>query len=402
MTLRRSDTHLLVLGSVFTESAVFTHPAVSPAGNRWQLGLLRGLQLNGASVHTVGYLPEPAWPRGVLFPESSATKIPCDIDGELVRYVNLPLFRTVSLKSQLERAVRLRAVSARAVRSAAVLSYNARPFFAHAALALARDEQIPWIPIVADVPESEFGRRAHDATLKDAQGIIYLSWDSFVRSGHSRKLHLDGGIEEVRQPNCCDSELRPAILYTGSMGKFGGVEVLVRAFRQIDHSSAELWICGKGENPAVRLAAREDSRIRVFGMVSESRLIELSHSARAFVNPRPSSLAESRANFPSKLLEYLSYGKPVISSWTPGLHPAYRSVLVVTETETPACLASKICEVLQWTSNVREEYRKRCHLFIKERQWVKQAARLLGWLQGDGATSPIVHKGVEEVRDRHS
>jgi glycosyltransferase involved in cell wall biosynthesis len=103
--------------------------------------------------------------------------------------------------------------------------------------------------------------------------------------------------------------------------------------------------------------------------------------ATLFVNPRPSSIADNRMNFPSKILEYLSYAKPVVSTWTPGLSPEYEGVLVVVEQETPECMARKIEEVLSWDAEKHSAWSERITAFVTGRKlWDLQAGSLLRWL----------------------
>jgi glycosyltransferase involved in cell wall biosynthesis len=117
------------------------------------------------------------------------------------------------------------------------------------------------------------------------------------------------------------------------------------------------------------------------GFVSEEKLISLSRQADIFVNPRPSSIPGNERNFPSKILEYLTFGKPVVSTWTPGLAPEYRDVLIVPDEENPQCLAQTIDRVFAWESQDLENNFFRTKLFLETtRTWELQARRLLEWL----------------------
>lgn len=78
--------------------------------------------------------------------------------------------------------------------------------------------------------------------------------------------------------------------------------------------------------------------------------------------------------------EYLSYGKPVISSWTAGLASEYRGVLEVFEDETPECLARRISEVLEWPQARRAQYEQQSRAFLAGRLWWRRAERLVAWL----------------------
>ena len=83
------------------------------------------------------------------------------------------------------------------------------------------------------------------------------------------------------------------------------------------------------------------------------------------------------------MLEYLSYGKPVVSTWTEGLNPEYRQILTVVEEETPKCLAETIKSVLQWNEIQKKEFRKRLNKFMGKKMWRVQADRLHRWLENE-------------------
>ena len=153
------------------------------------------------------------------------------------------------------------------------------------------------------------------------------------------------------------------ILYTGMLSKWGGVTLLIKAFAKMKDPSLELWICGYGNSSIIDKALRKDSRITFFGMVNETKLISIYQRASVFVNPRPNYVSGNDMNFPSKILEYMSYGKPIISTWTPGLSEEYRDFLEVPEQDTPLSLARTIEEVLGWCSKEILEREKKLNNF---------------------------------------
>jgi glycosyltransferase involved in cell wall biosynthesis len=168
------------------------------------------------------------------------------------------------------------------------------------------------------------------------------------------------------------------------MSIWGGVNFLLKAFELIRNPNIELWICGHGSNSNLDAALKKDFRIHFFGLVPESELVDISNKASVLVNPRPSNISGNAMNFPSKILEYLSYGKPVISTWTPGLSPEYRNVLEILNEETEECLAQAIEKVLSWSNDRRyENSQKIANFLLKEKTWEHQAHRLLDWMRND-------------------
>lgn len=374
--------YLLWLGGVFDASTMLTRPGVSTAANRWQQGLIRGLQGLGCPVVLLGNLMESLWPRGHMRVDARLGRLAEGFVGELLPYWNLPGIRAHSL-SQANLAA-FRRLCQQHGPPAVVLTYNALPW--NVAIGRYARERlgIPWVCIVADGPGSgEPGHAQHEAHLRQATACVFLSWGYYSNWPLARRFHLDGGVQALRfDADHGLSSFNPsAIVYTGMMNKWGGSTFLVEAFRRVERQDIELWICGKGKNPVAEQAAAQDQRIKIIGVVSEDHLHELSQTASVFVNPRPSSIPGNHMNFPSKVLEYLSYGKPVISTWTGGLSPEYAEVLTVLAEETPSCLAQTIQEVAAWDAWARLKKAKEIASFLGSRKlWSIQAKRLLTWL----------------------
>ena len=104
--------------------------------------------------------------------------------------------------------------------------------------------------------------------------------------------------------------------------------LLLNAFRLLRRDDCELWICGKGDNSNLRDAVKIDPRIKYIGLLPRDELAERMNKADIFVNPRPSNIPGNERNFPSKLLEYLGYLKPIVSTMAQA-GPDYRDLLFV-------------------------------------------------------------------------
>ena len=375
----------LWLGGVFNESTMLESSAVSPAANRWQEGLLQGIIDQSYPVHLLSYLPEPLWPRGKYRPGSYDDLNPC-FNSRLITYWNMPFLRSHSLCQGHLAA--FREVCEKKGKPRVVLSYNPTPHAVEVGLEAQKNYQIPWIDICADHfhPGPDWLQYSSGASL--AAGHVFLSYQAFQECPFPKKFHLDGGVSQIR----FNPEIKPykepknkkIVLYSGMMSVWGGVSFLLKAFEKIQDPNIELWICGHGSNSDIKAILKRDSRIRFFGLVSESRLQEIYKQASVLVNPRPSKVPGNTMNFPSKILEYLSYGKPIISTWTSGLSPEYRDVLEILKEETEDCLARTIDNVLHWPDFKIECNSNRIYLFLlKKKTWVHQAKKLIEWLEDE-------------------
>lgn len=381
-----SKPYVLWLGGVFNEKTVMSSPAVSPAANRWQSGLIYALRESGCDVQILGHRPEPVWPRGDFYVRKCTENAPLIGGGpqtpqHLTGYLNVYRLREFILRYRYLNLSRC--IFQSGERPHFVLCYNVYPH----SDAVGREAMrcgIPWIPVVADAPGDSLAYHRLEEKLRAAAGCVFLSWHSYEKWSVGPKIHLDGGVsaipkEEIDLPKPGGPKI---IFYSGVLNQYGGVDLLLDAFATIGNQDAHLWICGKGDNKKLNEALENDRRITFHGCVDEQTLQQLSRQAWVMINPRPNSVIDSRHNFPSKVLEYLSYGKPVISTWTPGIAPALRSVLIVPDVETPAGLAHAIDSVLQWTESQCRERSLMIRRFLEtEKTWRIQADRLNVWIR---------------------
>ncbi len=354
-------------------------PGLSLAGNRWQSGFIKALQDEGGDVECLGAFTEPMWPRGSFRVGKSRARLAPFTGGKLVSYINLP-----GLRRPMKGWLCLRAYEdsiKRGNRPAMAVSYNLAPqtsWVGHRAL---KRDGIPWISIIADLrdPGDEWERL--DWRGKEASGTVFLSWGAFQDFHFTPKLHLDGGISGLRPAGDAPAG-KTRFVYTGLLTEQAGVPLLMRAFRRVPGDHVELLLTGKWRHPEVDRILREDKRARYLGALPEAELEKVCASASCFVNPRSSRIAENRYNFPSKLLEYLSYSKPVMSTWTPGLAPEYRGLLIIPEEETPEAWAKAMSDFAARPPDAHQNRRAAIRDFVLEKRlWEMQIKRFLRWAE---------------------
>lgn len=142
------------------------------------------------------------------------------------------------------------------------------------------------------------------------------------------------------------SEPCPIFIYTGTLAARYGILDLLEAFNQLDISSAKLWICGDGDaQDAVEQAAQQDRRVTYFGRVPRSEVLSLQARAHVMINPRRPEGEFTRYSFPSKTMEYLASGRPVVMHWLPGIPEDYRPYIIAPPSSDAQGLASAMAQV---------------------------------------------------------
>lgn len=146
---------------------------------------------------------------------------------------------------------------------------------------------------------------------------------------------LDDGIfeaNEKKRPTVHESGNLRYIVYTGTTNEKFGIRDLVGAFEGIEGDNYRLVLCGSGDaDDYIKSRAASDKRIMALGQVSpaESRLWQL--RADVLVNPRPNDEEFTKYSFPSKNLEYLASGAPVVAYLLGGMPQEYESFMFCIE-----------------------------------------------------------------------
>ena len=362
------------IGGVFSGDTLTKYRAVNQAQNRWSLGLIQALRDLGWSFHSLAFRAEQLWPKGVLRPGKNEDFHPA-VAPLLVPTWNLPFIRDRSLPGAYLR--KLRQHIRKEGKPDVIISYNPLPWHVPAAEYAAKELNIPWISITLDL-KYPGERMEHFCELNQhASGQVILSWWGFENCPLEPKLHLDGGYDQLQANEADYSEgAKKIILYSGKYTDYGGDDLLADAITACKRSDVEFWLLGKGENARIEALGREDPRVKRMGFVSEAKLDQLCRRAHVFLNPRPNAFADNLMTYPSKLLFYMAFGKPIISTWTPGLSPEYRPFFTIPAEESGLSFADAIDSVLDYDSQSIEAHRSRLWSYLESsKSWKHQACR---------------------------
>lgn len=145
---------------------------------------------------------------------------------------------------------------------------------------------------------------------------------------------------------------RPVFLYTGTLEAGLGIGEMLGAFEQMPQY--DLWICGHGSmSTTVEEYAKRCPNVRFFGFVAQKEALAMQASATALLNPRQPSGIFTRYSFPSKTLEYMRSGKPVLCCRLEGIPSDYDPYLSYMESG-----AEGIIQAVQALMNLSPEERK--------------------------------------------
>ena len=379
-----SNLKILWCGPFFSDVALREKRAPNQAAAKWSRGLLRGLQHNGCEIRVVDHCPEQRWPKGSVLWQGNA-KIwfldwyPC----ERISYLNVWGIKEHWLDWQYARAARRLFCE---WRPDVVLCYNSLHSFNVAVMKVAHARGIKCVPIILDGDDprrDNWKKLLHDNRFAD--GVVFLSWWLYKNYPMQNMplLHMDGGADAFKGvPPLAHERGKPFMLvHTGALDYWRGLDFMKGVVKACKRQDVRFVFCGKCNREQRWAEFNNDPRVEVKGFLPDDEVDSLCRSADVLLSVREPKVGDNVVNYPSKIPNYLAWGRPIVSTWVPSLAPEYRDILEVSD-DIPEGFANKIDEVLSWSDDKRlDKYSQIKDWFVSRKSWDGQAARLLEFVR---------------------
>ena len=165
--------------------------------------------------------------------------------------------------------------------------------------------------------------------INDVDSFVILTepMKDMLQVGSRPYIVVEGIIDSLPKAyseiNQATSDIK-TVVYTGKMNMAFGIKELVDSFMEIEGENYRLVLCGDGDaKEYVLQKAKEDKRIDYRGQVSPDEAKKVVENASVLVNPRPNDSEYTKYSFPSKNIEYLMSGKPVVTYMLDGMPEKY-------------------------------------------------------------------------------
>ena len=156
----------------------------------------------------------------------------------------------------------------------------------------------------------------------------------------------------------------------------------MEAFRQTK-LDAQLHIYGFGDfAPELEKITQEDARIQYKGRVGRAEILEKEREAALLVNVRNPRDDYTAYSFPSKTIEYMSSGTPLLTSRLPGIPPEYFDYCYSIAGNDVSEIKTALERIMGEPDETRREMGQRAKSFIRENKTAfKQAERVLDFIE---------------------
>ena len=256
------------------------------------------------------------------------------------------------------------------------------------------------VAIVTDIPsllvtgsqKSCFKRKLFDflasTFMSSYDGYILLTEQMNERVNIHDKPYIvmEGLVDKnmTATPNALENKAAERILiYAGGIYEKYGVKKLIEAFMRLDDKDVRLHIYGPGEMAAdMPNYTKADQRIVYLGMVPNKEVVEKELEATLLINPRPSSEELTKYSFPSKNMEYMVSGTPVLTTPLPGMPKEYDKYVYLFGDESTEGMYQTLKLILSKPKDELHEFGKQAKQFVLTNKSNEvQAKRILSFFE---------------------
>lgn len=366
---------------------LFSETKVKPA---FQSQKYHRLLIEGLAAHTeVDVVASPPVNRSVL--DSAFVRLPEETEGG-ARYHYIPAIRNPFVKLAAVAAGTFWKTLRYSRKDSAVVVDCLNRTTAFFALLAAKVRGCRCVGIITDLPDmlsgGSFSVKMANYVIRHCTDYVLLTeaMNDYIQNNGKPYVVLEGhsdismrdlrpGLEKKTSPR--------SVFYAGGVSKQYGLADLVEGFRMADLPNARLEIYGPGDYvPELQKIAEEDSRIFYGGMLMNSEIVEREQQATLLVNPRPTHEEFVKYSFPSKTMEYMASGTPVLTTRLPGMPKEYYPYVSFIDEETVEGIAAALKAVLAMPDEDLFQMGKAAREFVLEsRNNVVQARKLLDMLE---------------------
>ena len=397
---------ILFLGKFFpkekeAEIKLKMKSGMQDAANALQWNIIDGLDLNNCgTVKLLDYLPVDSYPKGYeereikeyIFHHTNKYNtedkvVGCSNLTIVKQFCNLSPF-LAEVKTWMRDGGKKRKV---------LLMYTASAIFLQIAKYVKKHcRSIMTCCIIADLPEFSSAkklrgiRKIYNIYETHKTNSLYQYIDKFVllTDQMAQRLHISVPytvVEGIAPSDSAEVDESIAqrfkndkyILYTGTLNYEFGIGTLLEAFALIPDRDIKLIICGFGEAEKDILDS-QDNRVVYLGRVDRKQALALQRNATILVNPRQNNEEFTKYSFPSKTMEYLASGVPVIAYKLDGIPDEYDTYLRYVPDNSPEVLATEIKNVIHMSDEERKEIgRKAMNYIQKEKNKIVQTKKML-------------------------
>ncbi len=302
------------------------------------LGTIEDLEITSASAESIAMYPG----SNRVFLTKRIDEIASGVKTNIVPAINLPLIKQFNHASGTAKLLKKWLKYNKNETDKCVLSYGLYPAVAKKLQQLCKKYNCKCVCLITDIPKTMFTYTSTGNPLKKLFGGRYRENAVSLQGEFDGYIFLTEQMSEAVAPQkpfvvvetLADTEIfnslknvkkanPPVLMYAGALYKKYGVDLIVEAFTKVKEE-CELWLFGSGDyEEEIKKIAQKDKRIKFFGRVPREDVLNAEKQATLLLNLRNSNDDYTKYSFPSKMVEYMLSGTPLLTTKLEGIPVEY-------------------------------------------------------------------------------
>ena len=238
-------------------------------------------------------------------------------------------------------------------------------------LMLSKIFRVKCIGLVTDLPRDinsgTLSNKINQFMQNKFDGYIFLTkqMNDIINSKNKPYIVIEGISEATSDKKNIKKQTnaKKICMYAGGLYEKYGVKDLIDAFVELDVENIELHLYGSGDLEEY-IKEINNKKIKYFGIVNNEEIVKKEKEVTILINPRYSNEEYTKYSFPSKNMEYMSSGTPVLTTKLKGIPDEYFNYCYVIEKENKKGIKKALLNILNKTSEELNEVGSRAKDFV--------------------------------------
>ena len=321
--------------------------------------LLKGFVSNGADIATLSAIPisSKIWKKCVW---NEKSEIENGVKYNYIPFFNIPLLRHICLLVYTFFYVFFWGLKDR--KNRCIICDVLNVSLCMSAVWAAKLVGLKCVGVVTDIPGLMMGQSKKSHIMSAIVTINKSFLSSFthyvllteqmngVVNPHNKPYIIMEGLADDDMKSIEETEIAKqtpkVLMYAGGLHERYGLKMLVDAFAQLKTKDWNLVIYGSGPyTDELKKKCTQDTRIIYKGVAPNDEVVKAELAASLLVNPRPTHEEFTKYSFPSKNIEYMVSGTPLLTTRLPGMPQEYNDYVYLFDEETTDGYMKKLNEI---------------------------------------------------------
>ena len=364
------------------------------AGVVFESSLLSGLRELDAEMDIYTYPMFPTFPNlPKIFFKKKIEELDCGYKCTWLRTCNLPVLKQIVRRIDGRRALK-KWLKRNQGGECAILTFAIPPFLVKDIVKLSRKYNVKCFAIITDLLRDMYMNENHSRLISGIKQLylrrairyqgeydayIYLTKEMSKVINPQKPYIVVEGVADARyakKPDIKEKSNPAAIMYAGMLYEKYGILNLIEAFCKLKKDDAELWLFGDGSCvQEIKEYCKLNNRIKYFGNTTRDKVLEYERKATLLINIRDPADSFTKYSFPSKTIEYMLSGTPMLTTRLEGIPEEYFEYLFSLSDVSVEGVTMKLEEILSYSQGYLCEFGNRAQEFIIQNKQSRDVGR---------------------------